>query len=140
MTPQFVTKTRAQLLKMILNCDSEGYMLRDLFDRVDQFETLVDKFAHRRAAKVKIQAQEDSGLNPQGKNDGLFTVRMLDRGPEIIQVIRVVRELTGFGLKEAKDLVEATRPVLFEAQLLYQAKEKVARLEKAGAKCEIIPD
>jgi large subunit ribosomal protein L7/L12 len=66
-----------------------------------------------------------------------FTVILKEAGAKKIQVIKVVRELTNLGLKEAKDLVDgAPKPVLEKASKDDAAKAK-AKLEEAGAKVEV---
>ena len=66
-----------------------------------------------------------------------FDVILADGGAQKIQVIKVVRELTNLGLKEAKDLVDgAPKPVLEKASKDDAAKAK-AKLEEAGAKVEV---
>jgi large subunit ribosomal protein L7/L12 len=66
-----------------------------------------------------------------------FSVILKDGGAQKIQVIKVVRELTSLGLKEAKDLVDgAPKPVLEKASKDDAAKAK-AKLEEAGATVEL---
>ena len=66
-----------------------------------------------------------------------FDVVLTDFGPNKIQVIKVVRELTGLGLKEAKDLVEAAPKAVREAVTKDEAETARARLEEQGAKVEV---
>ena len=66
-----------------------------------------------------------------------FDVELTDAGAQKIKVIKVVREVTGLGLKEAKDFVEAVPKVLKEALPKEEADELKAKLEEAGAKVEI---
>lgn len=63
-----------------------------------------------------------------------FEVILAEAGASKIQVIKVVRELTSLGLKEAKDKVDATPTTLFPAASKEQADEYKAKLEAAGAK------
>ncbi|MEW5804537.1 MAG: 50S ribosomal protein L7/L12 [bacterium] len=66
-----------------------------------------------------------------------FTVNLVDVGDKKIQVIKVVRALTGLGLKEAKDLVD-TAPKPVKENVSKEEAEKIkAELEKEGAKVEI---
>ncbi len=66
-----------------------------------------------------------------------FTVNLVDVGDKKIQVIKVVRALTGLGLKEAKDLVD-TAPKPVKEHISKEEAEKIkAELEKEGAKVEI---
>ncbi|MCM8900396.1 50S ribosomal protein L7/L12 [Caldicoprobacter algeriensis] len=66
-----------------------------------------------------------------------FDVILADVGPEKIKVIKVVRELTGLGLKEAKDLVESAPKPVKEGVSKQEAEAAKAKLEEVGAKVEI---
>ena len=66
-----------------------------------------------------------------------FTVMLTDFGANKIQVIKVVRELTGLGLKEAKDLVEGAPKAVKENVTKDEANAARAKLEDAGAKAEV---
>jgi large subunit ribosomal protein L7/L12 len=66
-----------------------------------------------------------------------FNVVLTDFGANKIQVIKVVRELTGLGLKEAKDLVEAAPKAVKESVTKDEANAAKAKLEEVGAKVEI---
>ena len=63
-----------------------------------------------------------------------FDVELTDVGPNKIKVIKVVREATGLGLKEAKEAVEAAPKVLKEAAPKAEAEDLKAKLEAEGAK------
>ena len=66
-----------------------------------------------------------------------FDVVLADAGAEKIKVIKVVREITGLGLKEAKDLVDGAPKTLKEAVAKEAADEMKAKLEEVGAKVEL---
>ncbi len=66
-----------------------------------------------------------------------FDVVLADAGEKKINVIKVVREITGLGLKEAKDLVEGAPKTLKEAVSKDDAAEIKKKLEEAGAKVEV---
>lgn len=66
-----------------------------------------------------------------------FDVVLADAGPEKIKVIKVVREITGLGLKEAKDLVEAAPKTIKEGASKDEAEKLKAKIEEAGAKVEL---
>ena len=66
-----------------------------------------------------------------------FTATLTEIGPNKIPVIKVVRELTGLGLKEAKDLVDATPKPVKEGIARDEAEKIKAALEEQGAKVEI---
>src|SRR5215210_1924734 len=88
------------------------------------------------------------GVMPAGGGDGAgpaaaeeeqteFDVILTDFGANKIQVIKVVRELTGLGLKEAKDLVEAAPKAVKESVNKDEAEAARAKLEAEGAKAEV---
>ena len=66
-----------------------------------------------------------------------FDVVLTDFGPNKIQVIKIVRELTGLGLKEAKDLVEAAPKAVKQGVTKDEAESSKAKLEEQGAKVEV---
>ena len=66
-----------------------------------------------------------------------FTATLTEIGPNKIPVIKVVRELTGLGLKEAKDLVDAAPKPIKEGVARDEAEKIKAALEEQGAKVEI---
>ena len=66
-----------------------------------------------------------------------FNVELKEAGANKINVIKVVREITGLGLKEAKDLVEAAPKTLKEGVSKAEAEEMKKKLEEAGAKVEL---
>ncbi len=66
-----------------------------------------------------------------------FTVMLTEIGPNKIQVIKAVRELTSLGLKEAKDLVEAAPKAVKEGVNKDEANAAKEKLEQAGAKAEV---
>ena len=66
-----------------------------------------------------------------------FNVELKEAGANKIAVIKVVREITGLGLKEAKDLVEGAPKVLKEGVSKAESEEFKKKLEEAGAKVEI---
>ena len=66
-----------------------------------------------------------------------FTVVLSSSGDKKIQVIKVVRELTGLGLKEAKDLVDGAPKPVKEGVAKAEAEDMKKKLEEAGAKVEL---
>jgi large subunit ribosomal protein L7/L12 len=80
---------------------------------------------------------EGGAAAPAEEEKTEFDVILTDFGPNKIQVIKVVRELTGLGLKEAKDLVEAAPKPVKEGVSKEEAEAAKAKLEEQGAKVEI---
>ena len=66
-----------------------------------------------------------------------FNVLLADVGANKVSVIKAVREITGLGLKEAKDLVDAAPKVVKEAMAKADAEAAKKKLEEAGAKVEL---
>ena len=73
-----------------------------------------------------------TAVAPEEKTE--FNVELTDGGTSKIAVIKIVRELTRLGLKEAKDMVESTPKTLKEGVSKAEAEELKKRLEEAGAK------
>ena len=66
-----------------------------------------------------------------------FTVQLLEAGPNKVQVIKAVREITGLGLKEAKDLVDGAPKAVKEGIAKADADAAMKKLADAGAKVEL---
>ena len=109
----------------------------ELKELLDAFE---EKFGVTAAAPVAVAAvAAGGGAAPAGaaEEKDEFDVILADAGAQKIQVIKVVRELTNLGLKEAKDLVDgAPKPVL-EKVSKDDADKAKAKLEESGASVEI---
>jgi large subunit ribosomal protein L7/L12 len=89
------------------------------------------------AAPIAVAAAGPAAPVAEEEEKTEFDVILADIGPNKIQVIKVVREITALGLKEAKDLVEgATKPVK-EAVSKEEAAELKKKLEDTGAKIEV---
>ena len=108
--------------------------LIELSDFLKQFEETFDVTA---AAPVAIAAAAPGGgaaAAPEVEEQDEFDVVLEGDGGKKIQVIKVVRELTGLGLKEAKDLVEAAPKAVLEKANKEAADKAKAKLEAEGAK------
>ncbi len=101
-------------------------------------KTLEDKWGVK-AAPVAVAAAPGAGAAPAAAAEAQteFTVELKEAGANKINVIKVVREITGLGLKEAKDLVEAAPKPLKEGVAKAEAEEFKKKLEDAGAKVEL---
>src|SRR3712207_268734 len=108
--------------------------LIELSEFVKQFEEVFEVTA---AAPVAVAAAApaggDGGAAAEAEKDSFDVVLEADGGKKI-QVIKVVRELTGLGLKEAKDAVEAAPKAILEGVNKEKAEEAKAKLEGEGAK------
>jgi large subunit ribosomal protein L7/L12 len=105
-----------------------------VIELADLVKELEEKFGVSAAAAV-VAAGPVAGAAPAAEEEKTeFTVELTEIGPEKIKVIKVVRELTGLGLKEAKDLVDnAPKPVKENIQK-EEAEEVKKKLEEVGAK------
>ena len=77
------------------------------------------------------------GAEEGGEEKTVFTVELKDAGSQKIQVIKAVREITGKGLKEAKDLTDKVPQVVKENVKKEEAEELKKKLEEAGATVEL---
>ena len=88
------------------------------------------------AAAPAAAAAAGGGAAAAAEKDS-FDVLLADAGASKINVIKVVREVTGLGLKEAKDLVDGAPKTVKEALSKTEAEELKKKLEEAGAKVEL---
>ena len=89
------------------------------------------------AAPASGAAASGDGAAAAVEEQSEFTATLTEIGPNKIPVIKVVRELTGLGLKEAKDLVDAFPKAVKEGVARDEAEKIKAALEEQGAKVEI---
>ena len=98
----------------------------------DLVKACEEEFGVSAAAGVVVAAAAAEGPAEEEKTE--FDVELTEVGPNKVKVIKVVREATGLGLKEAKDLVDSAPKVLKEAATKEEAEEIKAKLEGEGAK------
>ena len=89
------------------------------------------------AAAVAAPAASGAGEAAAAEEQTEFSAVLTEVGPNKIPVIKVVRELTGLGLKEAKDLVDAAPKPVKEGVARDEAEKVKAALEEQGAKVDI---
>ena len=107
----------------------------ELKDLLDAFE---EKFGVTAAAPVAVAAAGGAAsAAPAAAEKDEFTVILKEGGAQKIQVIKVVRELTSLGLKEAKDLVDGAPQPVLEGASKDDAEKAKAKLEEAGAVVEL---
>jgi len=106
---------------------------------VDLVKALEDKWGVSAAAAVAVAAAPAGGgaAAPAAEEKTEFTVTMTSFGANKVGVIKVIREITGLGLKEAKDLVEGVPSVVKDAVPKTDADSIKKKLEEAGAAAEI---
>ncbi len=101
-------------------------------------KVLEEKFHVSAAAPVAVAAAGGAaGGAAAAEEKSEFTIELKEAGAQKIQVIKVVREITGKGLKDAKDMVDAAPKVLKENVKKEEAEEIKKKLEAAGAKVEL---
>ena len=107
----------------------KGMTVLELNDLVKACE---EEFGVSAAAGVVVAAAADGGAAGEEKSE--FDVELTDVGPNKVKVIKVVREVTGLGLKVAKEVVDGAPKVLKEGAEKAEAEDIKAKLEAEGAK------
>ncbi|MDE7198426.1 MAG: 50S ribosomal protein L7/L12 [Lachnospiraceae bacterium] len=100
----------------------------------DLVKACEEKYGVSAAAGVVVAAAGGDAGAAAGEEKTEFDVELTEVGPNKVKVIKVVREATGLGLKEAKDLVDSAPKVLKEAASKEEADDIKAKLEAEGAK------
>ena len=98
---------------------------------------LEEKWGVSAAAPVAVAAAGGGAAAPAAEEKTEFTVMLTAAGDKKIEVIKEVRAITGLGLKEAKDLVEAAPKAVKEGVNKKDADDMKKKLEAAGAKVEL---
>ncbi|MBB6636516.1 MULTISPECIES: 50S ribosomal protein L7/L12 [Cohnella] len=118
--------SKEQILEAI-----KGMSVLELNDLVKAIE---EEFGVTAAAPVAVVA---GGAAAEVAEQSEFDVVLVDAGASKINVIKVVREITGLGLKEAKDVVDNAPKAIKEKVAKEEAEAVKAKLEEAGAKVEV---
>ena len=109
---------------------------KSVMEIVELISAMEEKFGVSAAALAAAPvAGGDAGGAAEEKDD--FNVVITSAGDKKVAVIKVVREVTGLGLKEAKDLVEGAPQTVKEAASKAEAEELKKKLEEAGASVEL---
>ena len=98
----------------------------------DLVKACEEEFGVSAAAGVVVAAAADAGAAAEEKDS--FDVELTEVGAEKVKVIKVVREVTGLGLKEAKDVVDSAPKMVKEGATKEEAEELKKKLEEVGAK------
>ena len=106
-----------------------------VLELADLVKAMEDKFGVSAAAPVAVAAAPAAGAAAAEKTE--FDVVLKDAGASKINVIKVVRELTGLGLKQAKAAVDAAPNAIKEHVAKADAEAMKAKLEEAGATVEL---
>ena len=94
-----------------------------------------EEFGVSAAAAVAVAAPADGGAAAEEKTE--FDVVLTDVGPNKIQVVKAVKEATGLGLKEAKEIVDSAPKTIKEAVPTADAEALKAKIEETGATVEL---
>ena len=100
----------------------------------DLVKACEEEFGVSAAAGVVVAAAGGDAGAAAAEEKTEFDVELTDVGPNKVKVIKVVREVTGLGLKEAKDLVDNAPKMVKEAASKEEAEDVKAKLEAEGAK------
>ncbi len=106
----------------------------NVMELADLVKAIEEEFGVSAAAPVAVAAGPAAAAAEEKTE---FDVVLVSAGDKKIGVIKVVRELTGLGLKEAKELVESAPKAIKEGASKDEAEDLKAKLEEAGAKIEL---
>ena len=106
-----------------------------LLEVAELVKLMEEEFGVSAAAPVMVAAAAEGGAAAAEQSE--FEVILADAGASKLNVIKVVRELTGLGLKEAKELVDGAPKTIKEGASKEDAEAIKAKLEEAGAKVEL---
>ena len=120
--------TKEEILDAISNMS-----VIELKELLDAFEERFEVTAAAPVAVAAAPAAGGGGGDAGAEEKDNFDVVLADAGGQKIQVIKVVRELTGLGLKEAKELVDGAPGTVKEGATKEEAEEMKAKLEDVGA-------
>ncbi len=112
----------------------DNMTILDMSKFIKEFE---ERYGVTAAAPVAVAAAPGAAAAPVAEEKTSFDVILASAGDKKIQVIKVVRELTGLGLKEAKDLVDGAPKALKTGVSKEEADSMKAKLEEQGATVEI---
>lgn len=117
----------------ILNAIAE----MSVMDVVELVSAMEEKFGVSAAAAVAVAGPAAAGDAPAAEEKTEFDIVLEAAGDKKVNVIKVVRAITGLGLKEAKELVDGAPSTLKEAVSKDEAEDAKKQLEEAGAKVEL---
>ena len=101
----------------------------------DLVKACEEEFGVSAAAGVVVAAAAEGGATAEEKDE--FDVELVSAGASKVKVIKVVREITGLGLKEAKELVDGAPKVVKEVVSKAEAEEIKTKLEAEGAEVNL---
>lgn len=108
--------------------------VKDVVELISSFE---ERFGVSAAAAVAVASPAGQAANAPAEEQTEFSVIMTNFGAQKVNVIKAIREVTGLGLKEAKDLVEGVPAHVKDGISKADAEELKKKLQEAGATVEI---
>ncbi|MFZ5559466.1 MAG: 50S ribosomal protein L7/L12 [Patescibacteria group bacterium] len=126
------TEVPAKFKKLVEEIEKMSVM-----DLAELVKILEEKFGVSPIPAVAAAPAAGVSPEPPKEEKTTFNVELKSGGGQKIQVIKVLREITGLGLKEAKDLVEGAPKVVKENVKKEEAEEMKKKLEEAGATVEL---
>ena len=117
--------------------DVKALTVLELAELVKALEEEFGVSAAAPVAAMAVAAPGAAGGEAAGEEKSEFDVVLAEAGAEKIKVIKVVREITGLGLKEAKELVDTAPKPVKEGAAKEEAEEIKKKLEEVGAKVEL---
>lgn len=108
-----------------------------LMDAANLVKALEEELGVSAAAPVAMMAGGGAAAAAPAEEKTEFTLHLDNAGADRVKVIKVVREVTGLGLKEAKDLVDAAPKTVKEGLAKKDAEDFKKKLEEAGAKASL---
>ena len=114
-----------------------GMTVLELSELIKEMEEKFGVSAAAAAVAVAAPAGGGADAGAAAAEQTEFTVMLTETGANKVSVIKAVRELTGLGLKEAKDLVDGAPKPVKEGVSKAEAEEAKKKLEEAGAKAEL---
>lgn len=119
---------------------SEALSSLTIIEAADLVKHLEEKWGVKAASGggMMMAMPQAAGTQAAAEEKTEFDVKLVSAGDKKIQVIKVVRELTGLGLKEAKDIVDGAPKTVKEKVSKTDAEAMKAKLEAEGAKVEVV--
>lgn len=129
------TKIPAKFKEIVEKVESLNIL--ELSELVKFLEERFGVSAQMLAAPVQMAGQETEGAKEGGEESVLKAIHLKAAGDQKIQVIKVIREVLGLGLKEAKDVVDAAPKMVKDGLKFEEAEDLKKKLEAAGATVEV---
>lgn len=108
-----------------------------VLELADLVKALEEEFGVSAAAPVAVAAAPAAAAAPSAEEKSEFDIHLVDAGGSKMNVIKIVKEITALGLKEAKELVDNAPKAIKEAVAKADAEAIKKQLEEAGAKVEL---